>query len=240
MMETRPPIKASQKSLDVEKRRQVLTEAVQASSRVDHTERSRKWQSGSIALDFDGEKTNYKTTSTMPNHTRHMRGENIRRIREQKKVDNLVVEMVNNKIPGREEAVARQEKREDKLWKSSIVFGMEKDDVDAKYGDYIPKNRSMERESVMVKGENDNDLLAWKKEAKEKRRVLQSTSEGMQLGEDQRTFETETSMAAKRMLQNQKAGHGKAWTQVRYTSGKRGPHHIDSVGELLGGDPEFA
>ena len=212
--------KASQKSLDVEKRRQVLTEAVQASSRVDHTERSRKWQSGSIALDFDGE--------------------NIRRIREQKKVDNLVVEMVNNKIPGREEAVARQEKREDKLWKSSIVFGMEKDDVDAKYGDYIPKNRSMERESVMVKGENDNDLLAWKKEAKEKRRVLQSTSEGMQLGEDQRTFETETSMAAKRMLQNQKAGHGKAWTQVRYTSGKRGPHHIDSVGELLGGDPEFA
>ena len=227
--------RASQKSIDAEKRRQILTEAVQTSSREDHTKRIRKWQSGSIALDFDGESTNYRTTATMPNHTRHTRGENIKRIRERKKVDNLVVDMVNNKITGREEAVAREEKKDDKLWRSNIVFGMEKDDVDEKYGDYIPKNRSVARESTMVKGANDNDLLAWKEEAKEKRRVLQSTSGGMQLGEDKRIFETEACAAAKRMLHKQRAG-GDACTQVRYTSGSRGPHHKDSVGELLGGD----
>jgi len=198
-----------------------------------------------------GEATNYKTAGSMENHTRHTRGENIRRIREEKKVDKLVVDMINNRIFDKkdQEKVLIEANKErlkgkfnkEELQKSRIIFGTEndeKDDADEKYRDYIPKNRSVAREAMLVKGDNNNDVERWRREAKEKKRVLQSTSKGMRLlDEDVRTFETESRAAAKRMTKNQKAGE---WKQERYTGGKRGPHHKDSVGKLLLQDEKFS
>ena len=181
--------------------------------------------------------------------------QNIRRIRRGKKEDNLVVDKINNKNnPDYERTLGSVAKTTTKpssptpkerladLRKSHIVFGAEGQEEKERWGDYIPKNRSVAREGMLVKGANDNDLRRWKEEAKEKKFQLQSTSLGMQFGDGEETkmnFETESAAAMKRMLAKKKAG-GEGWKQERFTGGKRGLHTKDTVGELLGGDPEYS
>ncbi|GMH68601.1 hypothetical protein TrLO_g11906 [Triparma laevis f. longispina] len=189
--------------------------------------RKQKMQQSSVTLSF-GTTNDYSRSSTMPDHTSHTWLENVKQ-QNRERYENNMQDLSNLRNPDRfdrQKMAAEQirssasRNKHQNLIKSSVSFG--EDDVS--------RYETVATEGMKFK-EADPNVHKWRAEAK-KKKMLQSTSKGMKLGEPNRgnMYQTDSEYNLQRTIKK------KGYTQYNSKSDQKPSHLRDSVGGLLKGE----